>query len=386
MKVTQVTIGRFSQFNLARQLEKHGLLQEIWTGYPKFKLKNETGITPSKIKTFPWVQMPYMARGHFGLSNWKWLSEEWAWFAHESLDRFVASRLKNPTIVLGLSGSGLRCGKKAKSNGGRYICHRGSSHITYQNNLLVEEHQRYNIPYKGIDKRVIAKEEEEYETADIVVVPSEFSRLSFIEQGVDEKKIRKMVYGARTDRFSKLRDPRKDEFVVLWVGAASLRKGFLDAVNAFQLLKHPKKKFIVIGNVLPDMKELLRNEDLTGIEFVGSVPNEKLIDYYNDAHVFILSSIEDGFGVVIGEALACGCPVIATTNTGGRDFFTDGIEGFIVPIRSPQIIADRMEALAADPALRSRMSDAAANRVKQVGGWDSYGNEYAALIKELGAL
>ncbi len=383
MKVTQVTIGRFSQFNLARQLEKHGLLQEIWTGYPKFKLKNEKGIPGEKIKTFPWIQMPYMARGHMGLANWKWLSEEWAWLAHETLDRFVSGKLKNPTILLGLSGSGLRCGIKAQQNGGKYICHRGSSHISYQNNLLVEEHQRYGIPYNGIDKRVIAKEEQEYRSADAIVVPSEFSRRSFIEMGIDESKIKKMVYGARMDRFSKLRDPLQDQFNVLWVGAASLRKGFLDAVQAFQLLKHPRKKFIVIGNIQPAIQQKLQAHELKDIEFVGTVPNEKLIEYYNNAHVFVLSSIEDGFGVVIGEAMACGCPVIATTNTGGRDFFTDGEEGFIVPIRSPREIADRLEKLAGDPALRSQMSEACVSRVQKVGGWDSYGNDYAALIKSM---
>lgn len=382
MKVTQVTIGRFSQFNLARQLEKHDLLQEIWTGYPKFKLKNETGIPREKIKTFPWIQMPYMARGYMGLAKWKWLGEEWAWLAHESLDRFVSRRIKHPTIVLGLSGSGLRCGLNAQRNGGKYICHRGSSHITYQHNLLVEEHKRFGIPYKGIDPRVIAKEEKEYRSADIIVVPSEFSRRSFIEMGVDEKRIRKMVYGARTDRFSKLRDPAANEFNVLWVGAASIRKGFLDAVQAFQLLKHPKKKFTVIGNVSSDIQKKLGSVP-ENIEFIGTVPNEKLIEYYNNSHVFVLSSIEDGFGVVIGEAMACGCPVIATTNTGGRDFFEDGTEGFIVPIRSPQSIADCMQKLAEDPALRSRMSAAAAMRVKQVGGWDSYGNSYATLIKSM---
>ena len=54
-KVSIVSIGRFHHFHLARQLEKRSLLNEIWTGYPKFKLKDEDGIPPSKIQTFPWV-------------------------------------------------------------------------------------------------------------------------------------------------------------------------------------------------------------------------------------------------------------------------------------------------------------------------------------------
>ena len=42
-----------------------------------------------------------------------------------------------------------------------------------------------------------------------------------------------------------------------------------------------------------------------------------------------------GMALVQGQAMACGCPVIATTNTGAEDLFTDGVEGFIVPIRDP---------------------------------------------------
>ena len=38
--------------------------------------------------------------------------------------------------------------------------------------------------------------------------------------------------------------------------------------------------------------------------------------------------------------MACGCPLISSTNTGGEDLFTDGVEGFVVPIRSPEAIAE----------------------------------------------
>ena len=80
--------------------------------------------------------------------------------------------------------------------------------------------------------------------------------------------------------------------------------------------------------------------------------------------------------MVMGEALACGCPVIATSHTGAADLFQDGHEGFIVPIRSPQIIADRLQHLADDPHLLARMSSAALNRVRVLSGWDTYGQKW----------
>ena len=81
--------------------------------------------------------------------------------------------------------------------------------------------------------------------------------------------------------------------------------------------------------------------------------------------------------------MACGCPVIATTNTGASDLFTDGVEGFIVPIRDPQALADRMQQLADDPALQSRMSEAALRRVHSIGGWSDYGNQWETLLKSM---
>ena len=81
--------------------------------------------------------------------------------------------------------------------------------------------------------------------------------------------------------------------------------------------------------------------------------------------------------------MACGCPVIASENTGARDLFTDGKEGFIVPICDSAAIADRLQMVADDLDLRSRMSAAALGRVKSLGGWERYGQTMYQLFAEL---
>lgn len=87
--------------------------------------------------------------------------------------------------------------------------------------------------------------------------------------------------------------------------------------------------------------------------------------------------------MVMAEAMACGCPVIATTNTGGPDLFQDGLEGFIVPIRDASAIAERMQWLADDPARQQQMSAAGLERIKYLGGWDTYGDAMLNLFTEL---
>jgi|SRR6218665_645792 len=383
MKVSQISIGRFHHFQLARQLEKHGLLDAIYTGYPAFKLKDEKGIPMEKIKTFPWIQAPYMMRARFGLHKWNWLNREWAWLAHETLDRFVASQLKTPVLLVALSGAGLRAGLKAQKLGGKHICDRGSSHIRYQDQILREEYQLWKLPFTGVDPRSIRVEEKEYEQADRITVPSEFVRRSFIEQGVPETKLSKVPYGARLERFSKCSEPQKDRFTVLWVGAITIRKGFMYLLKAFQQLKHPGKQLVIIGDVSEDIKQLIRNENLDNIVFRGIVANAELPAVYSSANVFVLPSIEEGLALVQGEAMACGCPVIASIHTGSEDILTDGREGFIVPIRSVEAIKRSIENLMDDPALQQRMSEAALLKTASIGGWDSYGKNFVEMLSSI---
>lgn len=383
MKVTQIAIGRFHHFHLARQMERFGRLDKIFTGYPKFKLKDEKGISPNKIITFPWIHAPYMKRGVLGLNKYDWLNKAWTWLDKQILDKYVASQIDSPTILIGLSSSGLEAGKKAKELGGIYICDRGSSHIRFQDNLLKEEYDKWGFKFRGVDPRIIAKEESEYNLADVITVPSEFVKQSFIKMGVLESKIVKIPYGARLDRFKKVDNPKGGEFQVLWVGGVSLRKGFMYALEAFRKLEHPKKKFVVVGGIQDEIKKLLLNKKLENVVFKGIISNSNLVQLYSTSHVFLLASLEEGLAMVQGEALACGCPIIATKNTGSGDLFTDNKEGFIVPIRSSEAIFEKLQFLADNEDKRKEMSEAALQKVKGLGGWNTYGDQWNDLIKSL---
>jgi glycosyltransferase involved in cell wall biosynthesis len=385
MKVNQISIGRFHHFHLARQLERRGLLESIYTGYPRFKLNDETGIPPEKIHTFPWLHATFMARGRLGLNRWSWLDREWIWWAHETLDRYVASQLKDPSVLIALSGSGLHAGRRVQQLGGIHICDRGSTHIRVQEQLLREEYQRYGTRWRGIDPRFIAKEEAEYDQANLISVPSQFCYDSFVEQGVSKQKLLKIPYGSRLERFYPQVGPskNKEEFCVLFVGAAGLRKGFIDLLKAFEQFRHPAKRLLLIGSLAPEAEILLAQVDQSLITFMGSVPNIQLRQHYSQASVFVLPSIEEGLAMVIGEAMACGCPVIATNNTGASELISDGVEGFVVPIRSPDLIAERLKQLADHPEMRVQMGQAALARVQDLGGWDRYGLEWDKSLQAL---
>jgi len=380
---TLVCIGKFHLFALARELLKKGMLERIFSGYPFWKLQDED-IPAERLETFPWLQTPFMALGKWGLLGDGRFQQELAWHAHETLDRHVARRLPDSDVLFALSSSGLTCGREAQKRGAKYICDRGSSHIRYQNAILQEDFRRWGETFAGIDPRVIAKEEAEYDAADIVTVPSTFTFRSFLEMGVPESKLRKVPYGADLRRFEKVADPDPETFDVLFVGQVAFRKGVPDLIEAFRLFKHPKKHLRIVGGMRPEMARYLKNHRPDDdIEFLGHVPQPKLKHIMSRSHVMILPSIEEGLALVQAQALACGCPVIGTWHTGAEDLFTDGKEGFIVPIRDPRAIADRFGLLADDPVRRAAMSDAALQRIKELGGWTEYGNQMAQVMKDL---
>jgi glycosyltransferase involved in cell wall biosynthesis len=357
------------------------MLEAIFTGYPRWKLRDEA-LPAEKIKTFPWFQTIYMGKGRFGIDS-AWLDRELAWLSRETLDRYCAAKLPPCDVLIGLSGFALRSGRIAQARGGRFVCDRGSSHIRFQDRILREEFSRWGQHFPGIDPRTVAREEAEYEQADVITVPSQFALASFLACGVNKAKLRKTRYGVDLSRFRPAGEPANDRFDVLAVGQVSFRKGIPYLLDAFRQLKHPRKRLTIVGAMFPEIQTWLRGRKLDDVQFIGPKPQAELPGLMSRAHVFVLASIEEGLGLVLAQAMACGCPVIATENSGGPDLITEGVEGFIVPIRDPSAIAERLENLAQDAARRAVMSQACLERVRRCGGWNDYGESVALVCHEL---
>jgi glycosyltransferase involved in cell wall biosynthesis len=100
------------------------------------------------------------------------------------------------------------------------------------------------------------------------------------------------------------------------------------------------------------------------------------------SHVLVLPSIQDGFGLVLAEAMACGCVVIGTHHTGAPDVVTDAENGFVVPIRDSDALATRLQFLADHPERRDEMGENAISRVRSHGGWREFGDNALSIYRE----
>ncbi len=334
------------------------------------------------VHTFPSLHMAQLAIGRY-IPGSSALCRELSWWVALTLDGYVANRLPDCDVFVGISGSGLKTGRLAQKRGGKYICDRGSSHVRWADRMLTEEFARWGQEFEGVYPKHIAREEQEYAQADAITVPSEFARRTYVGMGVPQDKIKKVAYGSDLSRFSKVAEPAPGSFDILFAGQVSFRKGIPYLLDAFAKFRHPKKTLTIVGGVLPEIERYLQGKSFENVEFVGTQPQLRLKELMSRSHVMVLPSVEEGLALVQGEAMACGCPLIASENTGAEDLFDDGQEGFIVPIRDSDAITERLERLAQDPARRQAMSARALERVVRIGGWDTYGRAYVAVLESL---
>lgn len=381
MQIVQAVFGVFHHFELAHQLHARKHLRRIYSTWPWARLKRD-GLPRELVSTFPLVHTAdyllrrtplYSAALDARFNQWN----------SDSFDRWLRAKIDPCDAFIAISGAGLTAGPKVQAAGGKFICDRGSTHQRFQDAVLAEEHRRWNVPYITPAAHIVRREEAIYAIADAITVPSNVARRSFLAQGIEAEKVHVIPYGVRLDKFTPGGARSTETFEVLFAGQISLRKGIPYLLEAFARLSHPNKHLTLAGTVQDDIRQLLTKLPTEHVTFAGSLPQTELAALMARSHVLALASVEEGLALVQGQALACGCPVVATTATGAEDLFTDGVEGFIVPDRDTAALTSRLQQLADDPALRERMSAAALERVKTLGGWDHYGDQWDTLLHAL---
>ena len=383
MKIKLITIGRFYHFHLARQLYKFALLDKIYSGYPKYKLKDEYGIPKNKIKTYPYYKLPSLFFNKYLEKNFPEIDNYLSILSLKKLSQKVSKNIGEADVLIAQSTAGLEAGKKIKILGGKFICDRASTHILVQNETLKEAYNDLNMKFNGISDDIIDREINEYNDANIISVPSTFALNSFLKKGFDRKKLFLNPFGVDLQRFTPLPKIKSNKFQVLYVGNLSVRKGIIYLLEAFKKLNFKNKELILIGSIEHNIKEKVFKYFSENIKYLSTIKNSQLNVYYSNANVTVQPSLEDGFNMVIAESLACGCPVIATKNTGAPDFFNNGIEGFIIKPMSVESIHEKLEELANDKNLNKKMSENALQAVKKIGGWNDYGNRWLSKLNNL---
>lgn len=225
---------------------------------------------------------------------------------------------------------------------------------------------------------------------DRVIVVSETSRRDVEEAfQLPPEKVRTVYNGIDTDVFRPLPGAERQPDKLLYVGNSEDRnKGaryFLEALNLlkdeidFQVTFVDNEKWRL--KLAPGLvNEFGLN---SRVEFTGRIPTEDLVRHYNTAKIFVTSSVHEGFGLPLAEAMSCGAPVIGTTIGAYEEIVQHGTSGWLVPPRDPRAIADAIRLLWNDPALRQRLSDGGRRRVLETFNWRKAAEETLAVYEEM---
>lgn len=185
--------------------------------------------------------------------------------------------------------------------------------------------------------------------------------------------VHKFRPGLKTDLKKEL-GIKSDKRIIFSLGLLVEKKGFKYLIKAMSILnkKLRDQTILIIGGQGSEeirLKKLVNDLGLQhNVKFVGEIDSKKTPHYYNIADLFVLPSIIDSsgetetFGVVLLEALACGCPVIASDVGGIPDIVTPKV-GFLVEQKNEKQIANKIEMLLRNSKLRKKMSASARKRI-----------------------
>lgn len=377
-------IGARMHYAIPRMLNESGMLERLYTdivankGWPRLlKLLPERylplaskqlsgriaqGIPVEKITAFPGFAVDYWRRRQRTRS----IAEEnvtYLWAGKKFCEKVVAHGFDRATGVFVFDSAGLEILQAAKRLGLRTVIEQSVAPRELVFRLLAEEHSRFPgweppLPGAAEVEILVSREREEWALSDVILCGSEFVAEGIGDCGGPRARATVVPYGVDS-RFSR-NEPRtlaKGPLRVLTVGEVGLRKGAPYILEAARQLGN-EAQFRMIGPVGLTAQAARAFSEI--IPLGGPVPRVEMRSQYDWADVFLLPSICEGSATVAYEALAAGLPVICTHNTG--TVVGDGVEGYVVPIREPAAIAEKLSYLKAHPAVAKEMS---ANALKR---------------------
>ena len=308
----------------------------------------------------------------------------WEW-AEQSFDQTVARRWvgKSPCLY-GCEHASAESFRQQKRAGGLNVLWQVIAHHKTLSRLLDEERHAFPQTITDYERelqatlpRINGRKDQQYTDADLIITNSEFARQTFIDAGVVSSKVRAIPPGCPPVVDRSLELNRNRPMIFLSAGSQSLRKGVAYLLKAWKKLRPVNAELWLVGQMqLPS--ELLK--DLPASVVVRPpVSREELDHVFQQSSVLVLPTLGEGLAHIVLEALSAGLAIITTENSGCGDLVQDGVNGWKVPIRDSDAIAERIEWCIKNPdsvIAMQRGSQAKAAKWQE----DDFAAEHARLI------
>ena len=296
-----------------------------------------------------------------------------------SLDRKVAERLRllPCDFIHSYEDSAASSFRRAKELGMHRSYELPIAHWATSRRLLAEEAERFpqwepTLESTREPEEKLARKEEELALASCITCPSQFVLESIPSEIRVKTPCQVTPFGSpkippNSSKFGTVR--KEGKLKLLFVGSMSQRKGLADLFQAMKLISSPNVSLSVLGR--PSLPMSFYREIFPHFQYLTPRSNKEVQDAMNGHDVLVLPSIIEGRALVQQEAMASGLPLIITPNTGGADLIEKEKTGFIVPIRDPRKIAEKIEWFAGTQKMLPDMSRHCRKKAMQY-NWSTY--------------
>ena len=371
MKVAISVVRPFHVTKMANALGKHAESVDIWTTAPRryfHHLNNgvRTHLVPAPVEIAARILKLRLVPEAFqrGIVWW---------------DRMVAAMMPRTDVVIGFATQTLHTGQAARRRGGHFALDRACPHVDFQQELVRRESEKTGAVFTPEPAWFRERQLLEYETADTILVPSHYSARTFPAH-LQSKLLLAPLLG-RAQAKGAVRLERNTPFTVGVLGGHALRKGYLYLLEAWRKLNLPNARLLIRSSsdfsAYPKLAELLR--ETPNVELIEYVPN--IAEFYQRCDLFVLPSLDDGFGMALFEAMANGVPAIATRNCGASELLTDGVDGLVIDAGDVEALADAIETLYRDEPRRQALALAGQATVERISTTTLYEDALRQLLE-----
>jgi glycosyltransferase involved in cell wall biosynthesis len=357
MQVAVSTTRPFHSALLSNALVKHGASVRIYSSAPRSYFR---GLSASVALTLvPSLLQTAMHFAHVNASQAALNADSWLY------DHSVAAITRPGDLFIGWATASLATARAARRRGARFVLDRACPHVDFQQAMLREQSEQLGLPFQPQPAWFRDRQLAEYAEAEQILVPSEYSRATFPE-AMQAKIITAPLMG-RCSFPSTTHPERHAVFTVGAVGGDPVRKGYLYLLQAWRQLALPNARLLIRTDAdfsrYPALRELLAG--MENVELISYVAD--INEFYQRCDVFVLPSVDDGFGMALFEAMANGVPSIATTHCGASELLTPGRDGIVVLPRNAQLIAEALLSLYEQEELRRSLAAAARTTAAALG-------------------
>lgn len=351
--------GMLHEFNTTIALNAESiLLKSLPVSIYSELSRRSFSIPRNQIRTHSFREFSRIALPRLGFKNSVQHETGWASIdaVYQSMDKSVSKRILRKKVkeqiqaVYSYEDGALCTFTAAKSIGLKCIYDLPITFWQTGRKLMAEEADRLPGWAKTLGGGIqdspakLERKSRELELADLVVVPSEFVFNSLPDSA--SKKQTVIVPFGSPDILPKIQWTNIENkqvtapLRVLFIGSMSQRKGLADLFKAMRILNRQDIELIVMGSLQAPLE--FYKKEYANFTYLPGRSHEQVLELMRSCDVFCLPSIVEGRALVMQEAMSQGLPLIITPNTGGADLIIEGSTGFLVPIRSAELIASKL--------------------------------------------